>query len=130
VVAPLGLSESDKSEAVPRLLNINADAVAGEIAVAMGAKKLIFLTDVAGVGDRSGKLLPRLYPDEVESLMATGVISGGMVPKIKACLRALSSTPVTCIIDGRKPHALIKEMEGEGGGTIIKALRPGSRKEE
>jgi len=130
VVAPLGLNESNNAGEVPRLLNINADAVAGEIAVAMGAEKLIFLTDVAGVGDRSGKLLPRLYPDEVESLMATGVISGGMVPKIKACLRALSSTLTTCIIDGRQPHALIKEMEGEGSGTTISGLRPGSRKEE
>ena len=125
VVAPLGLAVPQKPGEVPQILNINADAVAGEITAAIGAERLIFLTDVAGVCDSSGKLLPRLTPAEVEPLMASGVISGGMIPKIKACLRALPDTPTARIIDGRQPHALIKEIEGNDSGTIISAISPG-----
>jgi acetylglutamate kinase len=99
------------------VLNINADTVAGEIAAAIGAEKLVFLTDVAGICDRSGKLLPQLSPGQAEALMASGVASGGMIPKIKACLRALSNTSTTSIIDGRPPHALLREIEGHGSGT-------------
>ena len=121
VVAPLGLSISNKPAEVPQILNINADAVAGEIAAALGAERLVFLTDVAGVCDRSGNLLPRLTPVEIEPLMASGIISGGMIPKIKACLRALASTASTCVIDGRQPHALIREIEEPGSGTVVTA---------
>jgi len=74
---------------------------------------------VDGVCDQSGRLLSQLTPDEAEALMASGVASGGMIPKIKACLRALATTPMTRIIDGRQPHALLREMEGQGGGTTI-----------
>ena len=125
VVAPLGLAVPQKPDEFPQILNINADDVAGEITAAIGAERLIFLTDVAGVCDSSGKLLPRLTPAEVEPLMASGVISGGMIPKIKACLRALPDTPTARIIDGRQPHALIKEIEGNDSGTIISAISPG-----
>jgi acetylglutamate kinase len=120
VIAPLGIHTTDKADKAPKVLNINADVAAGEIAVAIGAEKLIFLTDVVGVCDQSGNLLPHLSPGEAEALMASGVASGGMIPKIKACLRALSGTSTTCIIDGRQPHALLKEVEGHGGGTTIK----------
>ena len=123
VVAPVGLSLSDKPGEAPQVLNINADVVAGEIAAAIGAEKLIFLTDVAGICDHSGKLLPQLSPDEAEALIAEGVASGGMIPKIKACRRALSNTSTTCIIDGRQPHALLKEIEGQGGGTTIRVRK-------
>jgi acetylglutamate kinase len=119
VVAPIILSPFDRPDEAIRMLNINADAVAGEIAAATGAERLIFLTDVVGVCDQSGKLLPLLSPSEAEALIASGVASEGMMPKIEACLRALSNTPVTRIIDGRQPHALIKEIEGGGGGTTI-----------
>jgi acetylglutamate kinase len=119
VVAPVSLYAS-KSAKEPRLLNINADTVAGEIAAAIGAEKLIFLTDVVGVCDQAGKLLSHLSPDEAEALVVSGVASGGMIPKIKACLRALSGASTTCIIiDGRKPRALLNEIEGKGGGTTI-----------
>ncbi|MBI4296790.1 MAG: acetylglutamate kinase [Chloroflexi bacterium] len=104
------------------ILNINADVVAGEIAAAIGAEKLIFLTDVAGVCDASGKLLAKLMPEEVESLIASGVVSGGMIPKIRACLRASSVTSTTRIIDGRQLHALLLEMEGRCPGTTIQAV--------
>ncbi len=120
VVAPIGLHSFDRPCQAPRLLNFNGDTVAGEIAAAIGAEKLIFLTDVAGICDASGKLLPRLSPGEAEALIVSGVASGGMIPKIKACLRALSSTATTCIIDGRQPNALLSEVEVAGSGTIIR----------
>jgi acetylglutamate kinase len=119
VVAPVSLHSFDKPDKAPQLLNVNGDPVAGEITVAIGAERLIFLTDVAGICDHSGTLIPNLSPDEAEALMASGVASGGMIPKIKACLRALSNTSTTCIIDGRQPHALLKEVEGGGSGTTI-----------
>jgi len=118
VIAPVSLNAGKPGKA-PRVLNINADAVAGEIAAAIGAERLIILTDVVGVCDQSGSLLPRLLPDEAEALLVSGVASGGMIPKIKACLRALSGSRVTRIIDGRQPHALLNEIEGKGGGTTI-----------
>ena len=122
VVAPLGLHSGDKPDEAPQILNINADVVAGEIAAAIVAERLIFLTDVVGVCNQQGKLLPQLSPSEAEALVASGVASGGMIPKIKACLRALSNTSTTCIIDGRQPHALLKEVEGGCGGTTIQHL--------
>ena len=119
VVAPISLHSFDKPDKAPQLLNINGDPVAGEIAAAIGAERLIFLTDVEGICDNSGKLLPQLSPGEAEALVASGVASGGMIPKIKACLRALSSTSTTHIIDGRQPHALLREIEEGGSGTTI-----------
>lgn len=119
VVAPIAIA--DKVEKAPRVLNINADIVAGEIAVAIGAEKLVFLTDVAGVSDHSGNLLARLSPGEAEALLAAGTASGGMIPKITACLRALSGASTACIIvDGRQSHALLDDINGKGGGTTIK----------
>jgi len=122
VVAPIGLHSFDKPDGAPPMLNINADAVAGEIATAIGAESLIFLTDVVGICDQSGNLLPQLSPGEAEALMVSGVISGGMIPKVDACLRALSTTSTTSIMDGRQPHALLRETEGHGGGTTIQRL--------
>ena len=119
VVAPVSLHSFDKPDKAPQLLNINGDTVAGEIAATIGAERLIFLTDVVGIRNQSGKLLSQLSPDEAEALMASGVASGGMMPKIKASLRALSNTSMARIIDGRKPHALLREIEGGGGGTTI-----------
>ena len=119
VVAPIAIDV--KAEKAPRVLNINADIVAGEIAAAIGAEKLVFLTDVAGVSDHSGNLLSRLSPGEAEALVASGAASGGMIPKIKACLRALSGASAACLIaDGRQSHALLDDINGKGGGTIIK----------
>jgi len=122
VVAPVSLHSFDRPDKAPPILNINGDPVAGEIAAAIGAERLIFLTDVVGICDQSGKLLSHLSPSEAEALMASGVASGGMIPKIKACLRALSNTPAVSIIDGRQPHALLREIEGGGGGTTMQAV--------
>lgn len=128
VIAPIGINaerpsgalQGEPSGRAPLTLNFNADVVAGEIAAAIGAERLILLTDVAGINDKSGKLLPRLSAGEAEALIASGVASGGMIPKIRACLTAVSGGSNTCIIDGRQPHALLQEIEGKGGGTVIR----------
>jgi len=119
VIAPLGLHSGDKPDQAPQILNINADVVAGEIAAAIDAERLIFLTDVAGICDQQGRLLTQLSTSEAEALMASGVASGGMIPKIKACLRALSTTQTVSIIGGKIPHALLKEIEEGDVGTTI-----------
>jgi acetylglutamate kinase len=120
VVAPIGINV-ERPAGAPSTLNFNADTVAGEIAAAIAAERLIFLTDVPGINDKSGKLLPRLSRDEAEALINSGVASGGMIPKIRACLTALSAASTTCIIDGRLPHILIKEIISGAGGTVIQA---------
>jgi len=120
VVAPIGLNSVKNKADEPLTLNYNADTVAGEIAATVGGERLIFLTDVEGIADEAGKLIPRMNPVEAEALIASGVASGGMIPKIIACLTALSSTSSTCIIDGRQPHALLREIKQNGGGTAIK----------
>jgi len=122
VVAPVSLHSIDKPEKASQILNINADVVAGEIAAAIGAERLIFLTDVAGACDQSGEVIPRLSPSQAEELITSGVISGGMIPKVRACLTALATTSTTCIMDGRQPHALLNEIENHGSGTIIQRL--------
>jgi acetylglutamate kinase len=120
VIAPLGMHSFDREADAPPILNVNADTVAGEIAAATGAERLIFLTDVTGIRDRSGGLITELSPSEAEALIASGTVSGGMIPKIRACLRALPHTSLASIIDGREPHALLREMEQGGVGTTIK----------
>jgi len=117
VVAPISLGSADGKT---MLLNVNGDAAAGEIAAALAAKKLIFLTDVDGIRNNSEKFIPRLNLTDAKILIASGIASGGMIPKIEACLRALTAVPLARIIDGTKSHALLKEMEsGEGGTSIV-----------
>jgi len=119
VVAPISLYAIDRPADAPALLNVNGDPIAGEIAAAIGAARLVFLTDVEGIKDGSGKLLPRLSAAEAEALVASGVIAGGMIPKVNASIRALNAGAVTRIIDGTKPHALVEELAGRGTGTTI-----------
>ncbi len=119
VIAPIGLYAEARPEGAPALVNINADLAAGELAAAIGAERLIFLTDVPGVFDHSGNLLRRLSVPRAEELVASGTASGGMIPKIRACLRAVDTSQSTCIIDGREPHALRRQFEGHGSGTTI-----------
>jgi acetylglutamate kinase len=121
VVSPLSLHAFDRPEDAPGILNMNGDPLAGEIAAAIGAERLIFLTDVAGITGGDGRVLTRLSPDDAEALVASGVASGGMIPKINACIMAISSGAMACIVDGREPHALLKAMEGEKLGTTIEA---------
>jgi acetylglutamate kinase len=114
-----------------RPLNINADSVAGDLARELGAEKMVLFTDVAGVLDPSGRLIPELTVDEARELLATGVIRGGMIPKAEACVRALETVPRAHIIDGRNPHALIEELLTDTGiGTMIMAERDQPSEEE
>ncbi len=115
VISPIGVGEQGES------YNINADTAAGDIAAALKAEKLLFLTDVVGILDQDGKLLSTLNPDTIASLTRDGVIDGGMLPKVDACLKALEhSVAKTHIIDGREPHAVLLELFTDRGiGTEI-----------
>jgi len=117
VVAPIGIGHSGET------FNINADTVAGAVAGAMAAERLVLLTDVEGVLDREGKLIPRLSVAECRSLIAEGTISGGMIPKIETAMEAVESgVKAAVILDGRIPHALMLELFTEhGAGTLITA---------
>ena len=115
VVSSIGFVPGDK---VDQLVNVNADTVAGNIAAAVGARELVFLTDVPGVKGSDGFVISRL--DEVSSraLITSGVIAGGMIPKVEACLHALGLGVPSRIIDGRLPRALLAR---ESGGTLFVA---------
>ena len=119
VVAPVGLHPIDGSPYSGCMLNINGDIVAGELARALDVERLIFLTDVEGIMDGSGRLIPRLNPRNARLLLASGVVKGGMIPKLEACLRALGKVPSTEIIDGRRPGALLECMRTSSTGTQI-----------
>ena len=119
VIAPCGLRLAGGDSDPVTLLNINGDVVASEIAGALEAERLIFLTDVPGVRDSEGKFLSKLSAAEARALIASGVISGGMIPKVEACLNALSRVPSTQIIDGRYAGALLSAIESNTGGTRI-----------
>ena len=118
VIASLGLGPDGMT------YNVNADTVAGEMAVAVKAEKLVFLTDVHGVmknPEDKDSLISTLQIDLVEKLMQEGIIAGGMIPKLTACVRAVkNSVKKTHIIDGRMPHSLLLEIfTDEGVGTQI-----------
>ena len=115
VVAPTGFGEDGAT------YNINADLVAGELAAALSAEKLILLTDTDGILDKKGRLLSTLNRKEVEGLIEDGTISEGMLPKVQACLTALNGgVRKTHIINGTIPHALLLEIFTMGGvGTEI-----------
>lgn len=113
VIAPVGIGPDGQK------LNINADTAAGEIAAAMAAARLVLLTDVAGVMDRSGKRLARIASGQVGPLIKSGVILGGMIPKVEACLCAVSTVVLAQIVDGREPHALVNAVSGKAIGTVV-----------
>jgi acetylglutamate kinase len=115
VIAPVGVGAHGET------YNINADLVAGEVAAALGAEKLIHLTDVQGIKDTDGRLISTLSRKEAERLMQTGVIEGGMLPKVESSLRALEGgTAKAHIVDGRVAHAILLELfTREGVGTEI-----------
>jgi acetylglutamate kinase len=101
--------------------NINADTAAGDIAAALAAEKVLFLTDVDGILDQDRKLLSSLQADAIQSLKDGGVIEGGMLPKVDACLHAVhNGVDKAHIIDGRVPHAVLLELfTNRGVGTEI-----------
>jgi acetylglutamate kinase len=115
VIAPVGAGEGGET------YNINADTAAGAIAAAVGASRLLLLTDVAGVLDKDGKLLENLTVSQVKTLMGNGTISGGMIPKLETCIEAVEGgVEGAVIIDGRVPHSLLLEIFTERGvGTFV-----------
>ena len=117
VIAPIGLGENGQT------YNINADTAAGAIASALSAAKLIMMTDVEGLMDGAGQLVPRLTTAEAKKMLAGGSISGGMIPKVETCINAIQGdTEATHILDGRVPHVLLLEVFTEHGvGTMIKS---------
>ena len=117
VVAPIGTGADGTT------YNINADLVAGKLAEILRAEKLIVLTNTPGVLDKSGKLLTGLTPRKIDDLVAKGVISGGMLPKIGSVLDAARAGVKSChIIDGRVPHAMLLEVLTEQAyGTMIRS---------
>ncbi|HEY0755547.1 MAG TPA: acetylglutamate kinase [Ktedonobacteraceae bacterium] len=114
IIAPLGQGPDGIS------LNINADLVAAHLAGALDAEKLIFLSNVAGIRGADGALISELSEPAARQLIHDGIISGGMIPKVSACLDALVAVPRVHIIDGGEPHVLLRELfTDEGVGTMI-----------
>lgn len=116
VIAPVGVGENGES------YNVNADLVAGRVAGALRAEKLILLTDVEGVKDKGGELIPGISLGDVPRLIDDGVITGGMIPKVTCCVDAIEEgVRKASIIDGRVLHAVLLEIfTDEGVGTEIR----------
>ena len=115
VLAPVAASKTGET------FNVNADTFAGAVAGALKAKRLLLLTDVPGVLDKSKKLIPELSITEARKLIADGTISGGMIPKVETCIYALEKgVEGVVIIDGKTPHAVLLELfTNHGIGTLI-----------
>ncbi len=116
VIAPVAMGEDGQT------YNINADTVAGAVAGALGANRLLLLTDVPGVLDGEKRLIAELGVDAVRARIADGTISGGMIPKVETCVEAVArGVKGAVILDGRQPHACLLELFTEGGiGTLIR----------
>ena len=117
VIAPIGVGEDGNT------YNINADTMAGAIAIAMGAARFFLLTDVQGVLDKNKQLMTDLTPSQIDALRADGTISGGMIPKLETCVDAVEGgVDAAVILDGRVPHAMLIEIfTKRGAGTLIRA---------
>ncbi len=117
VIAPVAVGDDGQT------YNINADTVAGAVAGALGAQRLLMLTDVPGVLDAEKRLIPDMTIEQVEAAVASGVITGGMIPKVENCVQAVRKGVVGAVIlDGRVSHACLLEMFTDGGiGTLIRA---------
>lgn len=114
VIASIGLGYDGHA------YNINADTVAAEIALALKAAKVILLTDVAGVQGVDGQVVAVLSKEDALKRIEAGEVTGGMIPKLEACLRALEGVPLAHIVDGRTKHALLLELFTEAGiGTMV-----------
>ena len=114
VIASIGLGYDGNA------YNINADTVAAEVAVALGAAKLILMTDVPGILDGSRRVVSEVHREAGLRMIEAGEVTGGMIPKLQACLRSLAAVPQAHIIDGRTPHSLLLELFTESGiGTMV-----------
>ncbi|QGY41928.1 acetylglutamate kinase [Pseudodesulfovibrio cashew] len=114
VIAPVGVDENGDT------YNINADSVAGAVAAALGAKRLYLLTDVAGLLDKDGRLITSLTHKEAFECIDSGIITGGMIPKIKCCIEAVGVVEKAAIIDGRVENCILLELFTKSGiGTEV-----------
>lgn len=116
VVAPVGIGADGHT------YNINADTMAGAIASALGAARFFLLTDVPGVLDKAGELMTDLNPARIRELQGDGTISGGMIPKVETCVKAVEGgVDAAVILDGRVPHAMLLEVfTRRGAGTLVR----------
>ncbi len=114
VIAPIAIDAE-----AGQLLNTNADTAAGEIAAALKAERLVFLTDVEGVLDEQKQLLASLTADETRELITSGVAAGGMIPKLEAAMKAAAAGVATRIVDGTQEGALARVLAGEDQGTTV-----------
>ena len=116
VIAPIGVGPNGET------YNINADTVAGAVAGAIGASRLLLLTDVTGVLDKQGEIIPELNIERVRALREDGTITGGMIPKLETCTAAVENgVDAAVILDGRMPHAMLLEIFTDRGiGTLIR----------
>jgi acetylglutamate kinase len=116
VVAPIGVGADGQT------YNINADTMAGALAIATGAERLFLLTDVPGVLDKDRNLLSDLTPADIAVLQADGTIHGGMIPKLRTCIDAVEGgVDAAVILDGRVPHAMLIEIfTRQGAGTLVR----------
>ena len=117
VLSPIASQRRNGSSDWKGYLNVNADTVAGELASAIGASNLIFLTDVEGILDENKNYVASLTRDEAMKMIESGVINSGMIPKVEACLKAAESGVRAVITDGRRAGALLEAVEGRGVGT-------------
>ena len=115
VVAPIGLGDDGMT------YNINADTAAGAVAGAIGASRLLMLSDVAGIQDKNGNLIERVNLKQAKELISNGTVTGGMIPKLETCIKAVEDgAEAAVIMDGRAPHAILVELFTEHGiGTMI-----------
>jgi acetylglutamate kinase len=116
IVAPIGVGPDGET------YNVNADTMAGAIAIALGAERLFLLTDVPGVLDKQKNLLTDLTPADIKRLRGDGTISGGMIPKLETCIDAVEGgVDAAVILDGRVPHAMLIEIfTRQGAGTLVR----------
>ena len=116
IIAPMGLDEKMQT------YNINADTVAGVLAVSLKSRRLLLMTDVEGVYDENKKLISEIKSKEAEKLIYNQTIHGGMIPKIRTCINAVNNNVRgVVIIDGRKPHSILFELfSDKGSGTLIR----------
>ena len=115
VVAPIGVAKDGQT------YNINADTVAGAIAGALGAKRMLLLTDVKGVLDKNGELIRKLTVAQAFEAIKDGTATGGMIPKLETAIAAVDAgVEAAVILDGRRPHAMLVELFTEhGAGTMV-----------
>jgi acetylglutamate kinase len=119
IIAPLAVQRTEGGGHGQQLLNVNADTAAGAIAVALSASRLVFLTDVDGVMDNGGRVIPRISSRQAEGLVGSGVIKGGMLPKLEASLYAASHGTPAHVINGTRAAALLDCIDGTLTGTSI-----------